>query len=251
MKRLAALTVLLVLAGCSTVESKDIRTSGITADLTVTLPDTGDAIDASATLRVGSLTFIELGNDEKLTASGGGKSAELKRHRAAGVTQYSAQLDGVLDPGTEITLGLQRGGDNASAPKSTVKLPERVRLTAPAAGTTYSRRRAIPIRFDSLPSERGTVVIWSGPCIESGSIGFEAGRVSGTIPAGSLTATAAKTTTTATTSTTATPGPGKAATTCLVDLTLVRRTEGTLDPAFKDGRVIAESRSVRQISSVP
>ena len=34
-----------------------------------------------------------------------------------------------------------------------MKLPERIRLTAPLAGTTYSRHAAIPVRIDTQPSE--------------------------------------------------------------------------------------------------
>jgi hypothetical protein len=123
-KRIAALVVVLVLTGCSTVESRDIRTSGITANLVVTLPEGTDAADVSASLRVGTLTFVELGDGEQTTASGGGKDVGLRHRRAAGVTDYSNRLDGVVAPGTEITVDL--------APRSTVRLPERVRLVAGA-----------------------------------------------------------------------------------------------------------------------
>jgi hypothetical protein len=46
-------------------------------------------------------------------------------------------------------------------------------------------------------------------------------------------------------------GDGESVTTCPVDLTLTRRTEGTLDKAFKDGHISAESQSVRRITSAP
>jgi len=238
-KRIAALAVVVVLTGCSTVDSKDIRTSGITANLVVTLPESTDEADVSASLRVGTLTFVELGDGEEITASGGGKSAELKHHRAAGVTDYTSRLDGVVDPGTEITFGLKRGGNDESAPRSTVKLPERVRLTAPLAGTTYSRRTAIAVKFDSDPSELPSILTWAGECIQTGGLQLEPGRTSLAIPRGSIKPTAA------------TPTPGRASSTCPVDLTLTRRTEGTLDQAFKDGSVTAESQSVRRIVSAP
>ena len=238
-KRIAALVVVLVLTGCSTVESKDIRTSGITANLVVTLPEGTDAADVSASLRVGTLTFVELGDGEQITASGGGKDVGLRHRRAAGVTDYSNRLDGVVAPGTEITVDLERGKDNDSAPRSTVRLPERVRLVAPVAGTTSSRRRDLVVRFESEPSQLPSILTWTGQCIQPGSLELEPGRTSATIARGSIKAAAT------------TPTPGAAAPACQIDLTLTRRTEGTLDKAFKDGSVTAESQSVRRINSVP
>jgi hypothetical protein len=239
-KRIAALAIVLVLTGCSTVDSKDIRTSGITADLLVTLPEDTDAADVSASLRVGTLTFVELGDGEEVTAAGGGKTVELKHRRSAGATSYWSRLDGVVAPGTEITFDLKRSGDDSSAPKSTVVLPARVRLVAPAAGTTYSRRRDIAVRFTSEPSEAGAILGWAGECVEAGSLRLEPGRTAVTIPAGSIKPA------------TSSPSPGaKPLTTCPIDLTLTRRVEGTLDPAFKNGSVAAETQSTRRITSAP
>lgn len=211
----------------------------MTANLVVTLPEGTDAADVSGSLRVGTLTFVELGDGEKLTASGGGKDVSLKHHRAAGVASYANRLDGVVAPGTEITFDLKRGGDDDSAPTSTVKLPERVRLVAPTAGTTFSRRRDLAVRFDSEPSQQPAILTWAGQCVQEGSLELEPGRTSATIARGSIKQV------------TTTPSPGQDLSRCPVTLTLTRRTEGTLDPAFKDGSVTAESQSVRQLNSVP
>lgn len=232
--------MVLILAGCSTVQSKDVRTSGITATYVVTLPETTEVADVSASYRVGTLTFIELGDGESVTTSGGGKEVKLKHHKSVGVTDYDGQLDGVVAAGTEITFDLTRGKADGSAPKSTVKLPERVKLTAPQTGTTYSRRAALPVRFDSGPSDLPSLVSWAGDCIQAGSLQLEAGRTSVSIPPGSIHPV------------TGTPTPGrKPPTTCDVTLSLTRRTAGTLDPAFKDGSITAQSESTRQITSAP
>ena len=42
----------LVVTGCSTVDSADIRTSGMTADLLVKLPENAVAVDVTASFRV-------------------------------------------------------------------------------------------------------------------------------------------------------------------------------------------------------
>jgi hypothetical protein len=238
-KRIAALAIVLVVTGCSTVESKDIRTSGMTANLLVTLPENADEADLSASLRVGTLTFVELGGGEEITAAGGGQTTKLEHHRAAGATNYTNRLAGVTKAGTEITFNLKRDGDNASAPTSTVVLPERVRLVAPAAGTTYSRRSAIAVRFDSESSQLPSILTWAGECIQPGSLQLEPGRTSATIARGSIKPAA----------TTATPKASPS--TCQIDLTLTRRVEGTLDKAFKDGSIAAESQSVRRVVSAP
>src|SRR5205823_1544313 len=144
-----------------------------------------------------------------VTSSGGGKDVQLKRHKSAGVTDYDGQLDGVVQAGTEITFDLERGSGDDSAPRSTVKLPERVKLTAPQTGTTYSRRAAIPVRFDSGPSGLPSLVTWAGDCIQPGSLQVEAGRTEVSIPPGSLRPV------------TGTPTPGrKPATSCQVSLML-------------------------------
>lgn len=240
MKWIVGLGVVLVVAGCSTVQSKDIRTSGISATYVVTLPETTDVADVSASYRVGTLTFVELGDGESVTSSGGGKDVKLKHHKSAGVTDYDGRLDGVVAAGTEITFDLTRGKSDDSAPKSTVKLPERVKLTAPQTGTTYSRRAALAVRFDTAASDLPALVGWAGSCVQAGSLPLEPGRTSVSIPAGSIRPV------------TGTPTPGvKPATTCPVEITLTRRTEGTLDGAFKDGSITAESQSVRRVTSEP
>lgn len=224
----------LVLGGCSTVASADIRTSGITADLTVTLLENSTTAEISGTLRVGSLSFVELGSGEKFTATGGGQTAALKRRKVAGVTSYYGRLEGVSAPGTEITFALQRKGDNGSAPVSTVTLPEPVKFGRPAPGTRFSRRGNLPVRFLTGPP---AVLAWAGHCVQPGSQQVEGGRTTVTIGRGAIQAAA-------------TPGPG-VSDVCQVSLTLTRQTVGKLDGAFKDGSVVAETRSVRQVVSVP
>ena len=210
----------------------------MTADLLVTLPEGATSADVSATLRVGTLTFVELGGDEEMSASGDGKTASLKRGKFGGATSYTGRLAGVAKPGTEVAFALQRDGDNASAPRSTVTLPEPVRLTAPAAGARFSRRSSdIAVRFSSGPSEVGSVLTWTGECIQSGSLELEPGRTAVTISRGSIKQV--------------TSPPSNSSSTCQITVTLTRRTKGKLDEAFKDGFVAAESQSVRQVVSAP
>ena len=234
----------IVLTGCSTVDSADVRTSGLTGNVVASVPEGASYTDVDASLTVGTLTFVQLGDGEKLTASGGGKSVTLKRQKISGATSYRGRLAGVKDAGTEIVIDLQRDGDNTSAPRSAVRLPETVRLEAPAAGARFSRARDdIRVRIASAPSKLPALLTWAGPCIVAGSIDLEPGRTDVTISRGTL-----KPLTPASAGTT--PPPASAAT-CQISLTVTRRSDGVLDPAFKNGSIRAESQSTRQVTSAP
>ena len=91
-RSLVLAAVLMLITGCSTVDSADLDTSGITANLLVTVPDGTTTAEVSATLRVGTMTYVELGGGEKLSASGGGHTATLKRGKLAGATSYTGRL---------------------------------------------------------------------------------------------------------------------------------------------------------------
>lgn len=225
----------LVLAGCSTVYSADIKTNGLTADLLVTVPDGSTTAEVSATLRVGTMTFVELGGGEKITAIGAGQSATLKRGKIAGATSYTGRLEGAGKPGTDIIIGLQRDSENDSAPVSVVRMPEPIRLTAPAAGTRFSRQADLVLRF---AAGSGGMLSWAGPCVQGGSFQLEGGRTSATIGAGSIRALPSS-------------SPNAQATaSCDLTLTLTRL-DGSLDHTFKDGFVAAETQTVRQVVSTP
>lgn len=226
----------LVPAGCSTVYSADVKTNGLTADLLVTVPDGSTTAEVSATLRVGTMTFVELGGGEKITASGAGQSATLKRGKIAGATSYTGRLEGAGKPGTDIIIALERDDENASAPVSVVRMPEPIRLTAPSAGARFSRRTDLVLRF---AAGAGGLLRWAGPCVQGGSLTLEGGRTSATISAGSIRALGS-------------PAVDAAATaTCDLTLTLTRRIDGSLDHTFKDGFVAAETQTVRQVVSTP
>ncbi|TDU83237.1 hypothetical protein EV138_5699 [Kribbella voronezhensis] len=238
MRLLAVLLVTaLVVTGCSTVDSADIRTSGMTADLLVQLPENGHAAELTASFRVGTLTYVELSSGEKVTASAQGLTEELRRAKFAGATRYTGQLEATA-PGTEFTFTLERDGDNTSAPSSTVALPEPVHLAAPVAGAKLSRRTAVQVRVAGGPSQ---LLTWSGPCVQTGNLEIESGRSFATIAVGLIRAVPTAS---------ASPRSGDSGT-CHLTLTLTRRTTGKLDGAFKNGTVVAEAQSVRQVVSMP
>ena len=223
----------LVVTGCSTVDSADIKTSGMTADLLVKLPENADAVDVTASFRVGNLTYVELGSGENVEVSAEGKREQLHRGKFAGATSYTGQLGVSKGSKVEINLALNRAGGNTSAPSSTVVLPEPVHLSQPVGGTKLSRRKDVQVTFASGPAQTLT---WSGPCIQTGSLEIEPGRSSTTIAAGLIRATT----------------PASAGTdTCQVEFLLSRHTTGRIDGAFKDGTIVAVAQSTHQVVSAP
>jgi uncharacterized protein YceK len=58
----------IVLTGCSTVDSADVRTGGLTGNVVASVPEGASYTDVDASLTVGTLTFVQLGDGEKLTA---------------------------------------------------------------------------------------------------------------------------------------------------------------------------------------
>ncbi|TDC34622.1 hypothetical protein [Kribbella albertanoniae] len=237
----------LIVTGCSTADSKDIRTSGIKADFRVTVKDNETRVDVLATLRAGTLTYVELGNDEAINVAGTNSMTEqdptfirtkLRRNKSLGVTNYSGRLEDELLAVTHVSFDLHRDSDNESA-QSNVNLPERLQLIAPAVGTRASRQSPITVRI-SGPSYLPTTVNWTGSCIQEGELRLPPRSVVGHIPAGRIKQSPVS------------PSAGQTATTsCTVTIKVFRRENGTLSPAFKDGSVVAEAQSSRDITSIP
>lgn len=233
-----------VVSGCSTTQSSEIRTGGMEADIRVTLAEGSSGAEVAATLRVGSLTFVELQDPDVLTARSGDRSVELTKQRTMGHTSYHGRLDGVSKAGTEVVVALSRGGDDESAPKSSVRLPGQVAFTGPDAGTPFSRSRD-DIRFDldrELATSSGSLS-WSGDCIQGGSVAIPPGTTTVTVARGTIRA--------AVPPPSGTPQSQRPPKTCTARFTVTTRVEGTLDPAYSEGTITAEATTTRDLALRP
>lgn len=248
MPAIVTLTVVAALAteltACSSVDSAEVRTNGIEASFVVSVDAAAGATDVVGSLRVGNLTFVDLDDGEKLTATSGDVSTQLKRRHAFGATDYRGRLNGVTTPGTEVVVGWTRTGDNASAPRSVVQLAEPVSLVAPAVNTAFSRSRDdIVVGLESKSTDQSTTLSWTGDCIEAGSVEVRRDQTSVRIARGTIQRATPQT---------QTPSAGQTPpTTCKAYLTVTRRRGGQVDPAFGGGTITAESSSVRQIMIRP
>lgn len=229
---LAAATVATV-AGCSTVASSDLRTSGMTARIFVTAGASG--IGVAADLTAGGSTSVELRPGDRLLAGAGGASVTLHESTVLGLHTYSGIVPAAAAPNTEVRVDLLRSTDPAAS--STVRLPGAVGLLAPRRGASVSRGQDLPLHV--APGVGSIRVDWTGSCVGQGEARFE--RPSPlVVPAGSLRPPAATA-----------PGGPAAPVSCNVTLTVSRVLEGTLASSYKGGVIEGIRSQAVVIRSVP
>jgi hypothetical protein len=235
MSRLLVATFALTLAGCGceTVDSSSVKTSGLYADLEAEAAGDGRTkLKASLKLGQGSLTFLELAEGDTLIASSGGTDRTMSRTSLFGATWYVADFTADAAD-TAFSIALQRTSDT-SAPSSTVTLPAPFSFVAPAASTQVPRSGSgLRVTWQLASSGDGMRISASGSCIESvsevtiadsGAHDFAAFRAR----------------------------QDENNTTCPVTITLERRREGTVDPAYgKGGAFVAKVSRKLTVSSMP
>jgi hypothetical protein len=223
------------LAGCQSVDSADIATRGLYADLAVEATGDGQS-GVSAELRVGgdlSNVCVDLSGGDRLVASAGTASRTMTRHQdLLGRIGYEAILPTDAE-GTEVRVAFQRPPDlGESAPDSAATLPAGFAITAPAPGTSHSRGAALTVAWQPARPDRMWLEV-SGFCIAPELLEVPPGATSVTVGASQLRAFDR-------------PPPGDS---CDVELVLVRAREGYVDPAYGKGGSF-QARQVRSLSIV-
>lgn len=182
---LAALAAVLALGCTETLDSKNIRTQGISATIEATA-DSATSTRVVATLKAGgdeSNTYIDLNAGDRLTAESGDKQVVMTAE-TTGV--YNAQFaSGAED--TEFKVLLERDVDD-DAPDSVGTLPAPFDLGAPPAAPVS---RAEPLTITWSPSGTADTmhIHIDGDCIffedtnvagDPGTYTFEAGTLKAT-----------------------------------------------------------------------
>ena len=234
-----------VASGCSTIESGDLETSGMTAAIEVKAKADGSATDVFASIAAGTLTSVDLDGDDQLVASSGDVSATLDENNLLGVVTHAGTLTGIAAPGTEVNVAFNRSADKTPAPTSVVTRPEPVDLTAPAAGSAFSRANDdIEVVIDSEASDDAITLRWEGDCVKSASLDVPAGQATVTINKGTIEKRAPV-------DDNNTPDSQPVPDTCTITLTAQRSVEGTLDPAWGGGHIVAVSKATRDVTTNP
>ena len=217
----ASLAVVLGVSACSEqVDSTDVRTSGIYADMEVRAYGNGKS-EVEVDLRVGgasSNTHLAMKGADKLTATVGAVTKVLGKSGNVYVTSFDGEA-----ADTQFILAFTRGPDDTSAPNSSVTLPEPFVISGIAQ--TISRQVGFTATWQA--GTKGEPMSWllRGDCLVARAGSFaDAGQT--VISASHFV-----------------PAVGQEEATCNASFCLERDRPGTLDPAFGEGGVIRAGQS--------
>ena len=221
----------LAAVGCTeTVESGDIRTSGIYPEITVEANGSGSST-VTVRLKVGgddSNTFLELTGGDTLEATVDGDTKTLDE-----TGSYTYRTSFPVDAeGTEFVVSFMRSEADESAPASVVTLPAPFDLEL---GATEASRADDDLEYTWDPPGSGNVS-WDidGDCIQHDD-GSTPDDGANTLAAGSIETF-----------------ESDAEETCTVDLEVTRQNSGDIDAAFtEDGSIVARHVRTESFTSTP
>ncbi len=224
-------TCLGTLVACADVDSEDILTSGMFANLSVTADGSGDS-EALATLRVGgagSTTYVELSEGDDLTASAGdGEGVAMEEYELLDYHGYKAVLP-TDDPETEFNISLTRTVDEG-APNSTISIPAPFDIED--VPDSLDRSLDLPLNWSEVDPSLTLTVATSGTCVEAYSDEID-NPEDGTVDVPALV-----------------PLEGEEDTSCEVTVTLRLRETGTIDSGYGGGEAFGyQVRSVTFLST--
>jgi hypothetical protein len=228
-------------SGCTSIQSSDLKTAGMTATMTVAADGTGST-KATVALNVDNnpTDFVSLSSGDSLTATAGGSaSRSLSQDTVLGEIDYVASFSGEGGTGTPYLVAFNRSTET-SAPVSECTLPEPFEIVQPAPGASFSRS-ASDLTIAYAPAGSADAMSYSvqGSCVSQVSgqtVAGDPGVI--VIPKGTLVA--------------ASSGQGGAQSgACQVSITVVRQRQGTLDPHFAGGTIVGEQVRGVMVGSVP
>lgn len=218
------------LACTETVESSDVRTSGVYPEFQVVADGSGSS-RVSARLKVGgdgSNTYLDLQQGDRIEVRAGEETRSLNETETH---TYAAQFD-IDEAGTEFVFSFVRSEQDESALRSAVTLPEAFSLQMTANQASRADAR---VGFSWDPPASGDLH-WkvAGACVwaDEGDTDDDGDHILGADDVRSPAADSAKT--------------------CPVDLTLMRGRAGSVDPAFTEGgENIAYQARTQTFTSTP
>ena len=214
-----------LIAGCTSLQSSNLKTSGMSAYLRVIGDGTGQT-NASAQFNVdnNATDFVDLSSGDSAVAQAGGQTQTMSRNDVLGAITYQSTFSGLDAEGTQYTIALNRASD-VSAPSSTVSMPHPFNITAPTSSASFSRTKdAITVTYDNSGSSDQLSWSSNGNCVgglPGGTVSPDSGSF--TIPKGTIVSTDAS----------------QASQTCQVTLSLTRVRQGQLDSHYGSGGSIA------------
>lgn len=194
---------------CTSVNSTDVKTSGLYAHIIATAESGGVRVDVG--LDVGTFTSVELHGDQLAAETDGRRTTGFAESSLLGSHGYSAFLPGPADPGQKVTVTLRRSSGSTT---SSVTLPGPISVVSPRSQA--ATRRSQDLLITTTHGAGGVTADWSGSCVTSGSQSFSDDSA---VVIGANTIR----------------GVSKAK--CLITLTVSRVSTGALDGGFKGGSI--------------
>jgi hypothetical protein len=231
-----AILVLLVGAGCTDLQSSDLKTAGMSAHALVSADGTG-ASSASVTLNVDNniTDYVQLSTGDALVATVGNKTQTLSSTNVLGIVTYSTGFTGADQAGAQYTIALNRKSPDTSAPGSTCTMPAAFQLSAPTSSSSFSRAsQDIVVTYSGSGQADPLSFTLSGSCFNlvTNSVSNDNGTF--TIPKGTLVA-----------------AQGTQPMNCQATLTVSRTRAGSLDPAYYGGSISAAQQRTVSFTSTP
>jgi hypothetical protein len=230
-RRFAFLPVALFALACTeSIESTDVRTTGVYPEIEVVATGNGQS-EVKVLLKTGgsnSNTYLQLTGDDTLEVTVDGDTKTMDRSGDA----YEATFD-VDAGGTEFTIAFLRGDADEDAPESVVALPEPFEMML---GATSASRADDDLEYTWEPAGDGNAS-WalSGDCVSSDR-GSTPDDGSNDIAAGDIEP----------------KFESDADKSCTAKLSLERSQEGTIDAAFTEGgSIVAKQVRTDSFTSTP
>jgi len=217
MKRIITVALALFTAtACQSVDSADVKTSGLYADLW-TVSDGDGTSYTETSLRVGGVTsntFVTLSDGDELTTILDGASEIMTEQNIGEIYSYRASFDSA-EPDIDYVVAFDRQEDDG-APSSIMSLPQPFELNA--LESEYSRDDDdIVLSWDNQQSE--IMKIWvEGSCIVNQYMNNQTDAGIHTIKSDSLE-----------------PADPEANANCEIEITLWRSRPGDVDSAYGEG----------------
>jgi hypothetical protein len=229
--RFAFLPAALLALGCTeSVESTDIRTTGVYPEIEVVANGSGSS-KVTVRLKVGgddSDTFLDLKGDDTLEVTADGDTKTMDQSG----DEYVASFP-IDEEGTEFTIAFLRGDADEDAPASVVSLPAPFEMSL---GASSASRADDAVEYTWEPEGSGDLE-WrlSGDCIESRS-GETPDDGSNSIAAGEIEP----------------KFESDEEKECTAGLSLTRAESGTIDSAFTEGgSIVAKQVRSDSFTSTP
>ena len=232
MKKITSLMLVLGgLVACESVESTDVLTSGVYADITAT--DVGEgSVVTDATLRVGggnSNVWMNLEGDDALSSTHGEEVQSMVEVSLGDIYSYTAQHD-APDLAGEFVVAFERTLDEG-APNTVLTVPDPFDLTGPEADVTFNAAQEdIEVTWEPSGSDDDMILLVTGDCFFNEEVALDGDTGSAVLEAGTLEW-----------------ADETEPETCQATLTIRRSRAGDLDPGYGEGGV-AVGRQDRSVS---